>query len=358
MMEEINEFDFENRIVSNEYDSNQDAEVENSLRPKRLDDYVGQEKAKENLKIYIESAKRRGEPLDHVLLYGPPGLGKTTLSYIIANEMGVNIRTTSGPAIEKQGDLAAILTNLADGDVLFIDEIHRLSRAIEEILYPAMEDYCLDIIIGKGPSARSIKLPLPKFTLIGATTRAGQLTTPLRDRFGVLMKLELYTPEELAQIVTRSADILGIEITTEGAKSIAKRSRGTPRIANRLLKRVRDFALVKGNGIITSDIADMALEALEIDELGLDNVDRRMLEAIIKFYGGGPVGLETLSATIGEESITIEDVYEPYLMQIGFLSRTPRGRCVTRLAYDHLGIPFATYGQRGQVDGQGKLDIE
>ena len=340
MIEESTEFDFENRILSNEYDSVQDADVENCLRPKVLDEYIGQEKAKSNLRVYIESAKIRGEALDHVLLYGPPGLGKTTLSGIIANEMGVNIRTTSGPAIEKQGDLAAILTNLSEGDVLFIDEIHRLSRAVEEILYPAMEDYALDIIIGKGPSARSIRLPIPKFTLIGATTRAGQLTTPLRDRFGVLLKLELYTPKELATIVRRSADILGIQITDDGAEGIATRSRGTPRIANRLLKRVRDFALVKGNGTITSEIAAMALEALEIDELGLDNVDRRMLRSIIEFYGGGPVGLDTLAATIGEETITIEDVYEPYLMQIGFLARTPRGRCATKLAYDHLGIPY------------------
>ncbi len=340
MVNEVNEFDFESRIVSSEYDSGQDYEVENSLRPKTLAEYVGQVKAKSNLEVYIESAKKRAEPLDHVLLYGPPGLGKTTLATIIAQEMGVNIRTTSGPAIEKQGDLAAILTNLGEGDVLFIDEIHRLSKAVEEILYPAMEDYALDIIIGKGPSARSIRLPIPKFTLIGATTRAGQLTTPLRDRFGVLLKLELYTPQELASIVHRSAGILGIDITEDGALGIATRSRGTPRIANRLLKRVRDFALVKGDGTITSDIAKYALEALEIDELGLDNIDRRMLEAIIKFYGGGPVGLDTLSATIGEEAITIEDVYEPYLMQIGFLARTPRGRCATKLAYDHLGIPF------------------
>ncbi len=358
MMEEVNEFDFENRIVSNEYNSSEDYEVENSLRPKTLAEYVGQEKAKSNLKVYIESAKLRSEPLDHVLLYGPPGLGKTTLSTIIANEMGVNIRTTSGPAIEKQGDLAAILTNLAEGDVLFIDEIHRLSRSVEEILYPAMEDYALDIIIGKGPSARSIRLPIPKFTLIGATTRAGQLTTPLRDRFGVLLKLELYTPEELATIVKRSAGILGIAITDDGAYSIASRSRGTPRIANRLLKRIRDFALVKGDGTITSDIATYSLEALEIDELGLDNIDRRMLEAIIKFYGGGPVGLDTLAATIGEEAITIEDVYEPYLMQIGFLARTPRGRCVTRLAYDHLKIPFISPASPSQVAGQKNIDFD
>jgi len=358
MIEEANEFDFENRIVSNEYDSAQDYEVENCLRPKTLSEYVGQEKAKANLKVYIESAKMRGEALDHVLLYGPPGLGKTTLSSIIANEMGVNIRTTSGPAIEKQGDLAAILTNLSEGDVLFIDEIHRLSRAVEEILYPAMEDYALDIIIGKGPSARSIRLPIPKFTLIGATTRAGQLTTPLRDRFGVLLKLELYTPEELASIVKRSADILDIAITEDGALSIASRSRGTPRIANRLLKRIRDFALVKGDGTITSDIANYALEALEIDELGLDNIDRRMLEAIIKYYGGGPVGLDTLAATIGEEAITIEDVYEPYLMQIGFLARTPRGRCVTKLAYDHLGIPFVATAGGAQIQGQSIMELD
>jgi len=358
-MEEVNEFDFENRIMTSEYDSSQDSEVENCLRPKTLEEYVGQEKAKSNLKVYIESAKLRGEALDHVLLYGPPGLGKTTLSGIIANEMGVNIRTTSGPAIEKQGDLAAILTNLGEGDVLFIDEIHRLSRAVEEILYPAMEDYALDIIIGKGPSARSIRLPIPKFTLIGATTRAGQLTTPLRDRFGVLLKLELYTPEELADIVKRSAKILDISITDDGAYGIASRSRGTPRIANRLLKRIRDFALVKGDGTITSEIASYSLEALEIDELGLDNIDRRMLEAIIKYYSGGPVGLETLAATIGEEAITIEDVYEPYLMQIGFLARTPRGRCVTKLAYDHLGIPYAPGGvSTAQIFGQKTMDLD
>ena len=331
------EFDFENRIVSTEY-SHEDSDTDISLRPKTLNDYIGQDKAKDNLKVYIDAAKLRGESLDHVLLYGPPGLGKTTLSNIIANEMGVNIRVTSGPAIEKQGDLAALLTNLSEGDVLFIDEIHRLSRSVEEILYSSMEDYALDIIIGNGPSARSIRIDLPKFTLIGATTRAGQLTTPLRDRFGVLLKLELYTPDQLATIVTRSAGILGIEINKNGAYEIASRSRGTPRIANRLLKRVRDFAQVQGKDIIDEEIASFALGKLEIDELGLDNTDRRMLETIIKFYDGGPVGLDTLSATIGEEAITLEDVYEPYLMQIGFLSRTPRGRCVTRLAYEHLGI--------------------
>lgn len=340
MIEEANEFDFENRIMSAEYSSVSDVEVENSLRPRTLEDYIGQNKAKSNLKVYIEAAKLRGEPLDHVLLSGPPGLGKTTLAGIIAAEMGANLRSTSGPAIEKPGDLAAILTGLCDGDVLFIDEIHRLSRSIEEILYPAMEDFMLDIILGKGPSAKTIRLPVPKFTLVGATTRAGQLSTPLRDRFGIPLKLELYTTEDLATIVTRSAGILGIEITPDGASAIASRSRGTPRIANRLLKRVRDFALVKGNGKITSELAASSLEILEIDELGLDNVDRRMLEAIIKFYDGGPVGLETLAATISEEAVTIEDVYEPYLMQIGFLSRTPRGRCVTKLAYDHLGLPF------------------
>ena len=342
MIEET-EFDFENRIVSTEM-TGEDTEVEVSLRPKTFEDYIGQEKVKEMLKVYIDAAKGRGDSLDHVLLYGPPGLGKTTLSGIIANEMGVNFRVTSGPAIEKQGDLAAILTNLAPGDVLFIDEIHRLSRSIEEILYPAMEDYVLDIIIGKGPAARSIRVPLPKFTLVGATTRAGQLTTPLRDRFGVLLRLELYNADELATIIKRSASLLEVEIDNEGAHEIASRSRGTPRIANRLLKRVRDYAQVKGDGRITLEIAKTALKALEIDELGLDNIDRKLLETIIKFYGGGPVGLETLAATIGEEAITIEDVYEPYLMQIGFLSRTPKGRCVTRLAYDHLGIPFSGGG--------------
>ena len=336
------DFDFENRvmedrIVTTSY-SPEDGDTEYSLRPKTIEEYVGQEKAKENLKIYIDAAKLRGESLDHVLLYGPPGLGKTTLANIIANEMGVNIKITSGPAIEKQGDLAALLTNLSEGDVLFIDEIHRLSRSVEEILYPAMEDYALDIIIGKGPSARSIRIDLPRFTMIGATTRAGQLTTPLRDRFGVLLKLELYTPEELTAIVKRNASILGIEMSDSGAYEIASRSRGTPRIANRFLKRVRDFAQIKGDGAIDADIAAYALEKLEVDDLGLDNIDRRMLKTIIEIYGGGPVGLETLAATIGEEAITLEDVYEPYLLQIGFLSRTPRGRCATKLAYEHLGL--------------------
>ncbi len=348
------EFDFENRIMNTSY-TREDGGIDNSLRPKSLNDYIGQEKVKENLKVYIEAAKMRGESLDHVLLYGPPGLGKTTLSNIIANEMGVNIRVTSGPAIEKQGDLAALLTNLAEGDVLFIDEIHRLSRSVEEILYPAMEDNALDIIIGKGPAARSIRIDLPRFTLIGATTRAGQLTPPLRDRFGVVLKLELYTPEELTTIVIRSASILGCPITEDGAYEIASRSRGTPRIANRLIKRVRDFAQVSGENIITSRIANIALERLEIDNLGLDNTDRRMLETIIKFYDGGPVGLETVSATVGEEAVTLEDVYEPYLLQIGFLSRTPRGRCVTRLGYEHLGIPYQPKTPRPQAGDQIKM---
>ncbi|MBO4979528.1 MAG: Holliday junction branch migration DNA helicase RuvB [Clostridia bacterium] len=344
-----NELDLENRFMSSSYTPN-DSETELSLRPKNLGEYIGQEKVKENLKICMDAAKMRGESLDHVLLYGPPGLGKTTLSGIIAAEMGVNLRITSGPAIEKQGDLAALLTNLGEGDVLFIDEIHRLSRSVEEILYPAMEDYALDIIIGKGPSARSIRIDLPKFTLIGATTRAGQLTTPLRDRFGLLLKLDLYTPKELATIVKRSAGILDFEITDDGAHEIASRSRGTPRIANRLLKRVRDYAQVKGTGVIDAEIANYALGQLEIDALGLDNTDRRMLKAIIDFYDGGPVGLETLAATIGEEAVTIEDVYEPYLMQIGFLSRTPRGRCVTRLAYDHLGLKYGKKEAQEQLD--------
>ena len=313
---------------------------EGSLRPHTLTEYIGQEKAKQNLSIFIEAARRRTESLDHVLLHGPPGLGKTTLAGIIAQEMGVNIRITSGPAIEKPGDLAALLTNLSENDILFVDEIHRLNRAVEEILYPAMEDYAIDIIIGKGPSANSIRLDLPKFTLIGATTRAGSLSAPLRDRFGVTLRLELYTPEELAKIVTRSAGILNVSIEPEGAMEIARRSRGTPRIANRMLRRGRDFAQVMADGVITKSVADKALLALEVDYLGLDNVDRRMLQAIIENYGGGPVGLDTLAATIGEESVTLEDVYEPYLMQIGFLTRTPRGRCVTQKAYAHLHIAF------------------
>lgn len=313
---------------------------ESSLRPKTLREYIGQEKAKGNLQVFIEAARMRQEPLDHVLLYGPPGLGKTTLSGIIANEMGVNLRITSGPAIEKPGDLAALLTNLNENDILFVDEIHRLNRSVEEILYPAMEDYALDIIIGKGPSANSIRLDLPKFTLIGATTRAGSLSAPLRDRFGVTLRLELYTPAELTKIVTRSAGILNVPIEEDGAMEIARRSRGTPRIANRMLRRVRDFAQVMAGGVITREVADRALEALEVDHLGLDNVDRRMLRSIIENYGGGPVGLETLAATINEEAVTLEDVYEPYLLQKGLLTRTPRGRCVTQKAYDHMHIPY------------------
>ncbi len=326
-------------------------EGEYSLRPKTLREYIGQEKAKGNLEVFIQAAKMRNEPLDHVLLHGPPGLGKTTLSNIIANEMGVNVRITSGPAIEKAGDLAALLTNLNENDILFVDEIHRLNRAVEEVLYPAMEDYAIDIIIGKGPSANSIRLDLPKFTLIGATTRAGQLSAPLRDRFGVTLRLELYTPEELALIVTRSAGILGVPIEAEGAMEIAKRSRGTPRIANRMLRRVRDFAQVKAGGVITKSVADQALTALEIDHLGLDNIDHRMLMSIIENYRGGPVGLETLAATINEEAVTLEDVYEPYLMQLGFLTRTPRGRCVTAKAYQHLGlaVPGNMCGQMDQL---------
>lgn len=330
----------------------EDSDTETTLRPRTILEYVGQQRAKENLQVFIQAARNRSEPLDHVLLYGPPGLGKTTLAGIIANEMGVNFRVTSGPAIEKPGDLAALLTNLEPNDILFIDEIHRLSRSVEEVLYSAMEDYALDIIIGKGPSARSIRLDLQQFTLIGATTRSGQMSAPLRDRFGVLMRLQLYSHEELLQIVLRSARILGIDVTEEGALEIACRSRGTPRIANRLLKRVRDFAQIRADGVITQAVADAALTMLEIDKLGLDSIDRRMLQAIVGYFDGGPVGVETLGATIGEESITIEDVYEPYLLQIGFLNRTPRGRVATRLAYEHLGVPYGPDGCKQEGEQQ------
>lgn len=336
-MIQTEDMEFAPRVISPEV-TQDDGDIEISLRPQNLHEYIGQDKVKEKIAIYIEAAKKRGEPLDHVLLYGPPGLGKTTLSSIIAHELGVNLRVTTGPAIEKPGDLVSLLTSLSDNDVLFIDEIHRLSRAVEEVLYPALEDRVIDIIIGKGPSARSIRMDLKPFTLIGATTRAGQLSAPLRDRFGVIERLELYTADQLTDIVRRSAMILCIPCDTDGAAEIAGRARGTPRIANRLLKRVRDFADVMGNGQITKEIASIALSRLEIDNLGLDSLDRRMLSMIIKGYGGGPVGLETLASAIGEESVTLEDICEPFLMQLGFIGRTPRGRVATRLAYEHLGV--------------------
>lgn len=354
-MIETSDMQFEERMVTpREVEEDREAEV--TLRPQTLVEYIGQDKVKENLAVYIEAAKRRGDPLDHVLLYGPPGLGKTTLSSIIAHEMGVNLRVTTGPAIEKAGDLAAILTNLQPNDVLFIDEIHRLNRQVEEILYPVLEDHAIDIIMGKGPSARSLRVDLNPFTLVGATTRAGQLSSPLRDRFGVILRLELYTTEQLTDIVRRSAMLLKIPCSIDGAMEIAGRARGTPRIANRLLKRVRDFADVMGNGEITQEIAHMALDRLEIDELGLDSNDRRMLEMIIKGYSGGPVGLETLASALGEETVTLEDVCEPYLMQLGFLARTPRGRCATALAYQHLGYQQPDSG--GGMDGQMKFSTE
>ena len=354
-MIETSDMQFEERMVTpREVEEDREAEV--TLRPQTLVEYIGQDKVKENLAVYIEAAKRRGDPLDHVLLYGPPGLGKTTLSSIIAHEMGVNLRVTTGPAIEKAGDLAAILTNLQPNDVLFIDEIHRLNRQVEEILYPALEDHAIDIIMGKGPSARSLRVDLNPFTLVGATTRAGQLSSPLRDRFGVILRLELYTTEQLTDIVRRSAMLLKIPCSIDGAMEIAGRARGTPRIANRLLKRVRDFADVMGDGEITQEIAHMALDRLEIDELGLDSNDRRMLEMIIKGYSGGPVGLETLASALGEETVTLEDVCDPYLMQLGFLARTPRGRCATALAYQHLGYQQPDSG--GGMDGQMKFSTE
>jgi len=342
------EEDYEARIVSS-METEADRNTGVDLRPKTLDEYVGQTEAKEQLRVYIEAAKLRGDVLDHVLLYGPPGLGKTTLAYIMAHELNANIRITSGPAIEKAGDLVALLTNLSDGDILFIDEIHRLNKSVEEILYPAMEDFEIDLIIGKGPSARSLRMTLPRFTLVGATTRAGQLSQPLRDRFRIPLKLELYTPSELSAIVDRSASILGIGVDPSGSLEIASRSRGTPRIANRLLKSIRDYTQVAGKTVIDRESARYALEKLNIDDLGLDNIDRRMMETIIRVYNGGPVGLDTLAATVGEEAITIEDVYEPYLMQIGFLQRTPRGRYVTRLAYEHLGIPFTADSRAASV---------
>ncbi|MBQ3275672.1 MAG: Holliday junction branch migration DNA helicase RuvB [Oscillospiraceae bacterium] len=335
----INYSDPSDELVTRSTAQPEDAS-EGSLRPRLLNEYIGQEKAKDNLRIFIRAARDRGDSLDHVLLHGPPGLGKTTLAGVIANEMGVNLRITSGPTIEKPGDLAALLTNLQENDILFVDEIHRLNRTVEEVLYPAMEDFAIDIIIGKGPSANSIRLDLPRFTLIGATTRSGQLSAPLRDRFGINLRLELYTPEELRRIVMRSADILGVDIEASGADEIARRSRGTPRIANRLLRRVRDFAQVTADGVITRDVADRALSSLEVDHLGLDNLDRRMLRGIIEYYSGGPVGLEALAATINEEPVTLEDVYEPYLLQQGFLIRTRQGRCVTQKAYEHLGLEF------------------
>ncbi len=347
-MIETGEFDFESRLVSPQVIA-EDSEIDYSLRPKTLSEYIGQTKVKENMAVYIEAAKKRGEPLDHVLLYGPPGLGKTTLSGIIAHEMGVNIRVTSGPAIEKKGDLASLLTSLQPGDVLFIDEIHRLSHAIEEVLYPALEDLAIDIIIGNGPAARSIRIDLPKFTLIGATTRSGQLSAPLRDRFGIIQRLELYSTEDLAEIITRSAVILGVALDRDAAVEMASRSRGTPRIANRFLKRVRDYADVMGDGRITRDIAKIALDRMEVDDLGLDSLDKRMLLTIIKGYGGGPVGLETLASAIGEESVTLEDVCEPFLMQLGFLARTPRGRCATDLAYRHFGLKRSGDDDGGQT---------